>query len=262
MELNIFKRDLVHTLYKDVENNLDLYENGDFDQILSKQSRHIKTVPNVSIDETVFSQLEPKAGGVNDAKNAFLLFNAFGNLNPYLAVDERIWVALSHQNAKDFVTKRWLKKGMKPEKKISAIKTHFFARGNRAIERNNALSSLWWWAYLVDRTKPKDQARSIEMFCKYTDLRANVLERNSTSRGDIAFQAIMHCINKKFTEDPETRFFTRKKYKGADVGPYRDWLKKINRWGGRKFMESFTVGQLSKVYYSFLTEIEQNKDVP
>ena len=34
MELNIFKRDLVHTLYKDVENNLDLYENGNFDEIL------------------------------------------------------------------------------------------------------------------------------------------------------------------------------------------------------------------------------------
>ena len=57
------QKDLVHTLYKDVENNLDLYENGNFDEILRKYPRFIKTVPNVTIDETIFSQLVPKSGG-------------------------------------------------------------------------------------------------------------------------------------------------------------------------------------------------------
>ena len=122
MELNIFKRDLVHTLYKDVENNLDLYENGNFDEILKKYTRFIKTVPNVTIDETIFSQFVPKSGGGNDAKNAFLLYNSFQNLNPYLAIDERIWVALCHQHAKDFVTERWLKKDLPHKKRLTSSK--------------------------------------------------------------------------------------------------------------------------------------------
>ena len=96
------------------------------------------------------------------------------------------------------------------------------------------------------------------MFCKYTDLRANVLERNSTSRGDVAFQAIMHCIDKNSLRILK-HVFQSKKNQRSEYWPYRDWLKKINRWGGRKFMEAFTVAELSKVYYSFLKEVEKNK---
>lgn len=262
MELNIFKTDLVHTLYKNIEANLELYENGNFDELLTKSSQHIVPYKEATVDETVFSQLEVKAGGANDAKNAFLIYNAFENLNPYLAIDERMWVALTHQHAKDFVTQRWLKKGLSKKKKISAIKDHFFARGNRAIERKNALSSLWWWAYLVARTNPDNHAAAIELFCKYTDLRANVLERNSTSRGHIAFEAILKCIEKKYSDDPDTNFFKRKKAKGKSFGPYRVWLMKINRFGGRKFMEAFTVKQLSEIYYSFLEEVEQSISAP
>ena len=107
----------------------------------------------------------PKSGGGNDAKNAFLLYNSFQNLNPYLAIDERIWVALCHQHAKDFVTERWLKKDLPHKKKVNIIKTHFFARGNRAIERNNALSSLLGLFSLSNQLE--NQAKSIEMFCKY-----------------------------------------------------------------------------------------------
>ena len=74
MELKIFKTDLVHTLYNSVEANLELYENGNFDEILKKHSRHILPYKEATIDETVFSQLEVKAGGANDAKNAFIVY--------------------------------------------------------------------------------------------------------------------------------------------------------------------------------------------
>ena len=258
MELKIFDTHLVHSLYSSIESNLDRYEAGDFDELLKKQATHIRPVKDVFIDENVFTQLSATVGGANDAKNAFLLYNAFTNLTPYLAVDERIWAALCHQNAKEFVSKRWLKNVKDKDEKIAKIKAHFFARGNRAIERNNALSCLWWWAYLVDRTNPADHAESIKLLCKFTDLREQVVGRTSTSRGAVAFHAIMNCIEKKNSADPDTRFFTRQKVKDGEKALYMQWLKKINRFGGRKFMEAFTVKQLSNIYYSFLEEIEKS----
>ena len=263
MELKIFNTHLVYSLYGDVENNLPLYESGNFDELLKKHSTHILTVKDVFIDESVFSQLTPIDRGEYDAKNAFLLYNAFTNLDPYLAVDERIWVALCHQNAKDFASKRWLKNIKDKNEKISKIKAHFFAKGTRGLQRDNALSCLWWWAYLIGRTNPKDHAASIKLLCTFTDLREQVVGRTSTSRGEIAFQAILKCIEKKYSADPDTKLFTRQKIKGnTGDAPYIQWLKIINRFGGRKFMEAFTVKQLSDIFYSFLEEVEQSISGP
>ena len=262
MELNIFDRHLVHSLYSSVEENITLYETGNFDELLKNQALHIRTVPGVFIDESIFSQFETKSGGTNDAKNAYILYNGFTNFTPYLAVDERIWVTLCHQHAKEFVTKRWLKSYQTKEEKVAAVKLHLFARHNRAFVKTNALASLWWWAHVVCRTKPKNEAKTIELFCKYTDLRDQVFDRTSTSRGEKTFPAILKCMEKKYKEDPDTRFFSRKKSKGDDVGPYREWLKVINRYGGRVFMDSLTVKELTDVYYSFLKDIEQSKGAP
>ena len=159
MELNIFDLHLVHSLYSSIEENLQLYESGNFDEILKKQSSHIRKIPNVFINENDLKNLTPKQGGENDSKNAYILYKSFTNFTPYLAVDERIWVTLCHQHAKTFVAKRWLKSSQTEKEKISSIKTHFFARGNRAIERGNVYlpfgGGLMWYAVPSQKMRPK-----------------------------------------------------------------------------------------------------------
>lgn len=259
MQLKIFKRNLVHTLYQSVEQNLVLYESGDFSELLSKYSDQIREVPDVFYDETMFGNMVTDAGGSNDAKNAFIILEGLQNFNPYLATDERVWCALCHMEGKQFANIRWIKSNMCKEKKIKAIKQHFFARGNRAFERQNALSSIWWWGYIATRHDPSDRVKAIETFCRNTDVRSQILDRTSVSRGINTLAGIMKCIERKITEDPDTNFFTRRKTRDAETGPYRDWFSQINRWGGRKFIESFSADELCEVFYQLLVEVEQNE---
>lgn len=259
MRLKIFKRNLVHTLYQSVEQNLELYENGDFSELLSQYSDQIRDVPDVFYDETMFGNMVTDAGGVNDSKNAYIILEGLQNFNPYLATDERVWCALCHMEGKQFASTRWIKSSMADEKKIKAIRQHFFARGNRGFERQNALSSIWWWGYVATRHDPNDRAKAIETFCKNTDVRSQILDRTSISRGVNTLAGIMKCIERKMTSDPDTTFFTRQKTLGAETAPYRDWFSKINRWGGRKFIESFDADELTENFYHLLLDVEQNK---
>ena len=81
------------------------------------------------------------------------------------------------------------------------------------------------------------------------------------SRGVNTLAGIMKCIERKMADEPDTTFFSRKKTRGAETGPYRDWFSQINRWGGRKFIESFSADELSDVFYQLLLDVEQNEGV-
>lgn len=258
MQLKIFKRNLVHTLYQTIENNLSIYESGDFSELLADYPSEVKEIPDVFFDETMFGNMVTESGGQNDAKNAFIILNGLVNFNPYLATDERVWVALCHTEGKDFVRKRWIKPYMTKEKKIASIKQHFFAKGNRSFERQNALSSIWWWAYIATRHDPSDKAQAIETLCRLTDVRSQIFDRTSISRGGNTFAGLLKCIERKFKEEPDNTFFTRKKNSGNKPGLYKEWFSKINRWGGRKFTESFSSDELSTIFYDLMDEVEQN----
>lgn len=184
------------------------------------------------------------------------------DFDPDLATDERIWVALCHTEGKDFVSNRWLKSYMTKEQKIASIKQHFFARGNRSFERLNALSSIWWWAYIATRHAPEDKAKTIETFCRLTDVRSQILDRTSISRGNNTLVGVIKCIERKLSEEPNTTFFTRKKNKGNNPALYRDWFSKINRWGGRKFTESFSSDELADIFYELMVKVEQSANGP
>ena len=258
MQLRIFKQNLVHTLYHGVEKNLELYENGDFSEILARVPDQVVDVPDKYYDETMFGNMSTESGGQNDAKNAFIILNGLDGFDPYLATDERVWVTLCHTEGKDFVSKRWIRSYMSDDQKIQSIKQHFFARGNRAFERQNALSSIWWWGYIATRHNPENKAQAIDTFCQLTDVRSQILDRTSISRGANTMAGLMKCIERKLEEDPDTVFFSRKKNRGADIGPYREWFSKINRWGGRKFTESFSSDELCDIFYDLLCEVEKN----
>ena len=56
-----------------------------------------------------------------------------------------MWVYLCHCDCPQYVTARWL--GRRPDKDEDAVRevrNHFFAVGNRALIRDNAVSRLWW----------------------------------------------------------------------------------------------------------------------
>ena len=262
MKLPIFKRNLVHTLWINVEANLELYLSGDFNEFLSDHDFRgmQREVNGAFLKEEDFVNLRHESGGANDAFNAHIVFNAMENMTPNLATDERIWVAMTHTVGLEWVRKRWIKNNAKTEQKIQSIKSHFFARvdGSRGIHRNNAFSSLWWWAYLVKRNGDENFDNRLKTFLELTDLRAQILERPTASRVPEVFEAIMNCVSKKIENEPGTSFFTRKRDGDQETAPYRRWLARINLWGGGILVNALTVSELEAVFMQFMEEIEQS----
>lgn len=263
MNAPIFKQSLVSTLWSNIEANYDLYMVGDFEEFLAKPelSGQVRQVEGLDVREEDFLNLTAKSGGKFDAHNANIIFNAFKNMTPNQAYDERIWVAATHTFGLDFTRKRWLSQSQSKEANIKSIKAHFFARvdGSRGIHRNNAFSSLWWWAYVISRSGPSDFARRLEVFLTNTDLRANIMERPVSSRTPQVFDAIIDCVVKKIEADPETRFFTRQRVAG-DIPPYRQWMMQINRLGGLQLLNAHSVDELAERFESFMSKIEQDRD--
>ncbi len=261
MKAPIFKQRLVSTLWANIEANYELYMEGDFSEFLANPEvrGEVREVEQLFVREEEFLNLEPKSGGKYDAYNANIIYEAFQNMSPNLAYDERIWVAATHTFGLEFTRKRWLIAGGPKETNIKAIKRHFFARveGTRGIHRNNAISSLWWWAYVIARSGKDGFIRRLETFLTYTDLRAQIMERPVSSRTPLVFDAIIDCVIRKIEAEPNTKFFTRQRVSGV-IPPYRQWMMQINLLGGHLLYNSLTVEDLSQHFDRFMELIEKD----
>ena len=251
MNIKLIQRGAVQSLYDTVPQNLERYKSGDFTSL--KLDEHIKEIADTNFHENVFLKLEPIPGGKNDAKNALIVVQSLEGLTPYLARDERIWVHLTHFAGLEYTRKRWLNlKGKDDDRLIKDIRLHFFARGNRGFERNNSLSCLWWWAEVASRFKDTPFDKTLDAFLRYTDVRAQIIERPTMSRNENIFIAIMSVITKRIFDDPNPDFFSR------SPGIYREWFKDINKQGGLRLLASLPLKDLKNLFERLAVSAETN----
>ena len=253
LSIPIFKRDLVQELYLSIDKNVDYYINGDFEGLFEQPifKRNIRLVDGVEVDEAAFSLLKGESGGLNDAHNANVVFNALKGMTPYLAADERVWVCLTHTLGLRFSSDRWIKKSNKTQA-VQDIRLHFFCRigGTRSYHRSNSLASLWWWGHAASRVTERPMAEVLKDFLGSPSFRADVIERPTTSRVDKVFRAIIACYRKKIEANPSTQFFSK------TAGKYRDWLKLINLSGGTVLYAAMTEDQLIDLFSSLADQLE------
>ena len=261
MQIPILTRSGVHDLFTDVSQNIDRYRGDGFSADLLNES--LKDISGTTIDLDAFATLRTASGSLSagkaDALNAHAVYNALEGMTPYLAQDERIWVAITHLFASKYVWARWVKKKDEQqespqsqgegasfdntEQVIKAVKLHYFAKvggKQRAIERNNAISSLWWWAHLVYRCEFDDHAAALDALLANTDFRESIVSRPSTSVNLMPFKVILDLKQEWNRENPESNFFTTRE---SGLG-YREWFKRINRLGGAKFLAAYSEAQL------------------
>jgi hypothetical protein len=241
MTLKIVKRGLVADLRNKIEENLDRYLTGDFEDIL--RDEFVIPVKDTEIDLEEISKLVPKSGGTFDVENALIVSGALKGVSRYLARDERLWVWLTHGPCIKYTRERWVDPDAPKAKKISMIKDHFFAVGARGFERNNAIACLWWWAEIVSKYPHADLRTALEVFLHQTDVRASIIERPTSSQS--AFPAIMNVLIEKYNSDEKVSFFKREK---GNTAVYRRWLGEINRHGGIKFYEALPETEVTKLF--------------
>src|SRR4051812_38708832 len=60
-------------------------------------------MPNINQPERLLTKLNPQ----NDFETAIYIFEAYKNLEPIQAADERLWTYLTHVNLYPYMIKRW-----------------------------------------------------------------------------------------------------------------------------------------------------------
>jgi hypothetical protein len=159
------------------------------------------------------------------------------NLSHYLARDERIWVYLVHTDLLEYARQRW-PIPVDDEKAIKHIRTHFFVTGARGFERDNAASRLWWMASLCKRINQLTLDESLNTFLYMYDVRANIIERPTTSQNVFIFSTILKKLHESFKGNKE--LFERKRF--------RSIMKELNLKGGTKLLDALTENDIEKLF--------------
>lgn len=264
MQLPIFKRKAVERLWQIASNRPESYAEKEFvPDGESIKDDELQVVPDVNFDPKLFEQLvlpDPERSvGDSDAENALILFQELKGMSPKIARDERVWCALSHLHGKAFIWQRHIKGT--PEEKVSrALQTRYFCRANgkdRGFERDNALSRLWWWAFVANRVKSLTHAEALKTLLESTDFRDAVVGRPGISMIPQVVEALLVIYQREKDADPSLEFFSRKS-RDKNKGNYRELLILINRQGGRMLYDTMEVDELIDLFWSIREAIRQN----
>ena len=269
MKLPIFKRKAVERLWHVASNQPTSYSDRAFSPDgKSIKDDEIQELPGVNFDPNLFKQLTlpspEKSVGASDAENALILFQELRGISPKIARDERVWCALSHLYGNDFIWRRHVK-GTADETLSRTLQTRYFCRANgkyRGFERDNALSRLWWWAFMSSRVESLTHAEALEALLESTDFRDTIVGRPTTSIIPQVFEALIVIYLREKNADPNSTFFSRKKPQGNGEPPYRKFAKLINRHGGRTLYDTMGVEELVDLCWSLRQTINENAIVP
>lgn len=203
----IFKEKYLLKLKEEIDT--DKYRSNEF--VYDK--KQILMMPNINKPDRLLSKLNHQ----NDFETAIAVFEAFKNLEPIQASDERLWAYLSHVDLYPYMIKRWsdVYKGeaSKPE---NYIRDHWFLEST--VQSNllrHAISGLWWAVYLsVDENRGTNKYELTNILFRQLDFPTRTLGTYKLGRHKEAVIGILEFIQenellfKKNFED-RVRFITK-----------------------------------------------------
>lgn len=229
-------------LRNQVSSNLDAYRSGDFKHVQVDGAWWFEHP--VSIDEGKLACLLPPDGqDLHEPENCELLYSALKALSPYEARDERLWSYLTHTSLLTYTRARWPIPA-DDEAAVAHVQKHFFARDKRQIERDNAASRLWWMAHLCARVPNLSLSDALQAFLFRSDVRANIIERPTSSQSTELFGAIIGRLSQSFAGDK--RLFER--------SMFRKFMREINSVGGFKLLDCMSAQQVDTTLSGILVE--------
>jgi hypothetical protein len=232
--LQLFRAQTVAQLFADVANNLDLYRSGDFTDLLHDQSHFLDS--SCTTDEEALKKITGTKENNNEVECCLNIFPAISGVSSYLARDERLWARLCHIELLDYARSRWPIPA-NDEKAVAHIKKHFFAKGARGIERDNAASRLWWMAKICNKVKGLPLEQSLTAFLHQSDVRANIVERPTTSQNATLLSSVVNKLHESYNGDKA--LYERKRFRSV--------MKNLNLEGGVRLLEVLGDKELNKL---------------
>ncbi len=212
----LFKEKYVHKLKEDVK--ADRYSYNEF--VYDKDQTLM--MANIIRPVGLVGKLDP----TNDFHTAMSVFEAFRNLEPIQASDERFWTYLTHVDLYSYMTKRWdaiYKEAT--DDKVGYIRTHWFLPSSIQSELlRHALAGLWWAVYLtVDENRKENKYELTKILFRQLDFTTRTLGAYNLGRHKEAIIGIL-----EFIQENEPLFKTRFQEKARFV------TRHINLMGGVK----------------------------
>jgi len=227
--------------------NLDHYLSGEHDWPAFFDGEEYSRQSSIEMSEGLASRIQmPTERDLMDKENCLVVYESLKNMTPQQAADERVWAYLTHFELWEYTQRRWELDREDREKAIKSIRTHYFVPGARGLIRDNAVSRLWWMGQVANRLKQHDSAfsaeNSLEILLHQSDVRANLLERSSFAMSIEIFGTVMRWLKNSYEGDKI--LFERENF--------RQFMKHLNRKGGRVMLNALSNNQLDKLIADIL----------
>ncbi len=234
MKARLLKTASARELFGGLRSNLDQYRSGDFSFLVSDTRSYFEI--DLEIDQEKLASIACDEEDHREVQNCMVMLDAMGGLTPYLARDERLWIYLTHTLLLNYSRKRWPIPA-DDDKAAKHIQTHFFIMGARGFERDDAASRLWWMAYLCARVEELSLEDALTCLLYQYDVRANIIERPTTSQSTHLFSAILRKLYESYKTDK--KLFEREKF--------RQVMKNLNLKGGVTLIGALDKDNVEKI---------------
>jgi hypothetical protein len=239
MKTRLLRSTTIQDLFSKVGENLGQYRTGSFSFLKNDPSLFIEI--DQQICEETLMQIQCEKDDEREVINCECMFAAFPGMTPYLARDERIWTYLTHINLLEYTRKRW-PIPQEDAKAIGYIRSHFFVNGTRGIERANAASRLWWMAHIAHQCQTLSLKEALQCLLFRSDVRANIIERPTTSQNSIILSAILEKLHESY-QGNQLLF---------DRETFRDFMIELNLMGGVKLLDSLEKEAIDSIVTSLM----------
>ena len=222
-KLRYYTTDAIEELRINVADNLDWYykpEGSPPQATMPNDTRQSKIVAPALDGQLKMDSRKPAQ---TDVANAIIVFKSLSDLTPHQASFERLWAYLCHYDCPTYVARRWLRN--RPDDSKDAVRNvhnHFFAKGNRALIRDNGASRLWWLGRIAHEIDPEDPSRFLSILLHRQDVRSALIERPSISMNRRVLRAIYEVMKAQWLNGGA--LFERENF--------RRWMVALNRRGG------------------------------
>lgn len=232
----LFKSNYVELLKQNViqGTTLEFYKNKEF----IYEDKQTLMIPNIEHTPNLTQRLNHK----DDFNTAILVYEAFKELEPIQASDERLWVYLSYVDLYPYMIKRWsgVYNGTEKDEK-GYILSHWFVKSiSQAGLIRNWLSSLWWAVYLSIDENRVDKYELTKLFFRQLDFATRTMGAEKFGRHKEAVIGIL-----EFMKENDELFKSKFEDKSRFIARY------INLIGGTKplgyFKRDFFKAELGKI---------------
>lgn len=154
-------------------------------------------MPNIQKPDGLLNKLNFRS----DFESAILIFEAFKNLEPIQASDERLWTYLSHVDLYPYMIKRWdgVHKGSTKDT-AEYIREHWFLKSTaQGSLLRHAISGLWWSVYIsIDETRNNDKYELTEILFRNQTMRTRTLGTYNLARHKEAMIGLLEFIKENW----------------------------------------------------------------